>query len=833
MNHINLILNHSEFDESFSENERWQKKAEKSLIDHLLMFGNDAKKFSNIKKDEVQHVHNAILISGDRGTGKTVFLKNTKSIWENYKEDKPNLHFTPIIDPTLLQNNDNFTTVIIAHIYNEINNKLNGCQCDNNIEEDQKQKFYDKLRYLAEAIEQHNEKSSYSGIDKIIHYSSGIKIDSLFSDFAHSAINILKCDAIVLLIDDVDMALNQAYTVLEEIRRRLSSPYIIPIISGDLDLYQRLVKINISLNLHTKDEKNNNDKAQALTYAYLTKVLPNQYRINLQSINELLHYIKIKKYNDDSGISFEYYKELLIKHFFGKINPNEKSTNFPWPISAREINQLVRILPPCQLIKEKYIDNLAKLSTLAESKQHGATYILAQTMLQLEHKDLALLRNLFAFNVKKQAELKLSWARYDFIDDQKNLATIFDNSSHNNNNFLNLSFSHFILRSMPPVEMFTDKLSITENNAKQEKDYLLAYYTYNTYYGNQGFQQRKIYFSRAFEILSISLLSPSINTHSYTTCIYLLLNTHPFYSILALNPTKTINEENSEEDSEEDNENISEKDDPIINEIIIIANIINHHVDWQNKYNAIINKFKENTNIIALLSAVFNKTFSQLHLLRVNYHKKKLEDDNLTDAIFRFKYILLNNFGYFLNFDGDSVSANLALSTPVMTLRDELKFKNSSPTYKKNMAWVDDIIKQNENNHLSEEENKENIKLIAAKFIDAIAHHPIFKIENNNKSAKITDSSGTIKKEEAAKKTSRKKTLKQLTTINNLRNDQKYPSLIRLIEDLEKNIVDIDSVSRIYKLCKNEMNKKNININELSKSYQIIYSLLEKNSHHE
>ncbi|WP_439843647.1 hypothetical protein [Aeromonas dhakensis] len=78
MTDIILDLDKSEFDEfNLGKNDLWQQDAAHQLIKHLTTLGCAAKKIkenpSNTENDTTRHVHDAILISGGRGTGKSIF----------------------------------------------------------------------------------------------------------------------------------------------------------------------------------------------------------------------------------------------------------------------------------------------------------------------------------------------------------------------------------------------------------------------------------------------------------------------------------------------------------------------------------------------------------------------------------------------------------------------------------------------------------------------------------------------------------------------------------------------------------------------------------------
>ncbi|MFA0181108.1 hypothetical protein AB4463_11905 [Vibrio cyclitrophicus] len=857
MKSIKLDLNKAEYDEQFSSQDLWQRQAATALVKHLECFGKQASMMlsyeskSGSSRYGSQNIHNAILISGGRGTGKSVFLKNAEALWGDYvKTEKgktlPKLYFTPLIDPTLLQDHDSFTNVLVAHIYNQVIDALSSCVLQKEAEnqEKNKQDFYKALRNLAEAIEQPGERSDHTGLDKIIQYSSGIKIDALFYEFVAAAKNILKCDAIVLPIDDVDMALDKAYSVLEEIRRRLSCPDIIPLVSGDLELYQHLVKLNLIQSLSGSfGEKNlyGDQKSGKLAEAYLAKVLPNHYRIALKPIEDLVSYLTIidpELSTSNNEKSYTKYQVDSKKYFFGPINGEEKSTDYPLPTSAREVGQLIRLLPPSTMHKDGVncktsLEDWESMLIWSEGMQHGAGYALARSAIQLVHKSKAFrLNQLMAFNVQEQANERLPWAQYDFIAEQKVSAESFDKKT--NNFLLSCTVNDKILRSMPPLEMHTDNMSVTETNAKNVKNPIaLAIYTHWAYYSTQGYQQRKIFFSRAFDLLATSLFmaaasnTSEVDEHGKAELIDKdkrnkfreILNTVPFYSIHALNPTKTVEEDLSKEGSIAENlESDHEEGDSAL-----VDQFSGHLLQWTKDNQLDVQAYiKDSTRLVALLSAVFNKAFSQLNLLRNLYHKGEHPEEQLLDGILRFRYIVANAFGFFIKSKG-VVPANLALTTSHITLREKATFANSSSTYKRNVSWVD--LPEKVDDSLGEDEGSEqtgptlsSTEVIEARFVKAVMNHPVFTqlgVDINScvseQSALITNSSGSPRKQsltDSQAKEKRKKAGEKFASITALAGKGKqYLSPDALSKEIGDGEMPLESMEELWNKLKEELEK--------------------------
>ncbi|WP_205619638.1 hypothetical protein, partial [Aeromonas bestiarum] len=355
-------------------------------------------------------------------------------------------------------------------------------------------------------------------------------------------------------------------------------------------------------------------------------------------------------------------------------------------------------------------------------RQHGACYTLALSA--LEFKSPCRASHLTSFNLHKQADLDIPWAIYNFTEDQIHTIDSYRNSPvvlKANKLLIEHSLRSNVLRSMPPIELHLDRMSITKDNIEKEKNpFLLAIYTYNAYYGTQGNKQLKIYFSKAFEILSTSILNANYfpeKVRDSKNIFEEILNQAPFYSVYNLSPTKQVDEEKQSEEDESSVYSITESECEYF-----IKELDKWNEDFHDKISTL---FTNSAQLISLISAVFNKSFTQISYLRKEFDPSK--GDELIDLVLRFKYIILNAFGFFLKENGIRIPSNIAIEAEKITLRDESKFKNT-PTYKGNVEWINE---------------EDNVKY--KEFIISIENHPIFvKLDDRRPSAKITTQSNSL-----------------------------------------------------------------------------------------
>ncbi|PTP38198.1 hypothetical protein CWO07_06770 [Vibrio splendidus] len=652
------------------------------------------------------------------------------------------LYFTDTIDPTILNGHDNFSNVIIAQLYNAVENKL----ASPSIDTSKKNDFYISLKKLAESLGKKTDFSDHTGIDKILKYRSGIQVESFFHAYVENCIELLGCKAIVIRIDDVDMALGRAFEVLDEVRRLLSCPYIIPIVSGDHELYSHMVRVHFEGSATNKssisDEsvKSGHKLGKSLSESYLTKVFPNHLRLPLLAIERLLPHLLIKEKKETSdSISFATYERKLTNVFFYLCNGEERSTEYPKPKSAREVTQLIKALPPSKLVESKDQNLWDIFKSWAEQKHHGSTYTNAQSINQLadyaSNDTVFRFDQLLAFNPILQAKENVSWADKDFLLEQKYAINDIIPPSlrrkgvsfEDNTNIIQSVFNTEmkVMRSMPPLELYSSNMTLTVSTVEeQHNDLLLAVYTHRDYYGKQGNRKYSIFFSRAFEILATSILSISNNVKVNNWGVQLkeIMERVPFYSVHAMNPTKYLEQEGEEHSLLQSTDSQDE-----INNNYDYSSLTSKIMEWEKTNRPKLSGLKS-YSLLPIIHSVFNKVFTQLHILRTEVStSKNYPEEHLTDIARRFEYIVINAFASFLK-DDHAIQANVAIGAQVSTLRDHKIFMSVDRTLSRNIKGIiDDSTKE------GDEDSTSKSKVLISILLEIIWDHPIFSDLNYSK----------------------------------------------------------------------------------------------------
>ncbi|MGN0884210.1 MAG: hypothetical protein ACI4P6_03280 [Candidatus Spyradosoma sp.] len=236
--------------------------------------------------------HDAIFVNGGRGVGKTVFLTQADTfLSDDEKKDTLGLYFLPVLEPSLLDDTvsspERFISVAVAQVNEVLEEKHPYAGSEEDVKSGLLDEYGKAYRDVAEAISgvQSFTKGDGNGADDLFSMQSVISLERALHRFFGVACRMLKVKALILRFDDVDMACGIGFCVLEAIRKYLATPYVVPMVSGDLSLYQRLCENHFREKLKDKGNGDAGDKkAESLAESYLQKVLPADRRVELHAL---------------------------------------------------------------------------------------------------------------------------------------------------------------------------------------------------------------------------------------------------------------------------------------------------------------------------------------------------------------------------------------------------------------------------------------------------------------------------------------------------------------------------------------------------------------------
>lgn len=314
------------------------------LLERALKKIRSIKSLQNLDELDDHRAHEAILLQGARGTGKSAILVNLGLYLKEKTEIANQLLILKPIDPTLLEDDDDmFLNLFIVALVRDKQVKakldLGGRDAED---------FYDQLCKLGSALESSETKQEQHGMDRVRALIGSSDIGDKVHKLFQSALKLTGKELIVMAIDDVDTSLQHAYNKMEIVRKYLVSPFVVPIISGDLALYDDVIWRKFHGRLLTNSNVKSDEailRAQQLSNDYQRKVLPLPRRIAVRMLDEYLDDENVilvdNDKNDEKLVSIPVFKLWLEAVLNERVNGVEHSY-LRLPIhSMREFAQLV------------------------------------------------------------------------------------------------------------------------------------------------------------------------------------------------------------------------------------------------------------------------------------------------------------------------------------------------------------------------------------------------------------------------------------------------------------------------------------------------------------
>lgn len=309
---VELKLSQSEFSDAMVCNDQnlIHKVQMGQILDIVDTQYQKARKYepSNTPEDR-KIVHNTISIFANRGAGKTTFLLSAlKRIREQYKDA---VCLRPI-DPSIIDCKQHPFINIIAAIHQIVEEAIKReepwkkSSVDKDCLEEYKS-IYKKLLKGLPFIDGIGNENIYQNWDDELFISmqgmeraeaSNNLIDS-FHEYIRKALKLLQAVCFVISFDDIDTNFQKGYELLEVIRKYLTTEQIICILTGDLELYGKLVRkaswkcfdstfLNKECTYAKRSEDEFSTMINHLENQYLLKILKPEYRIQLHTINEVI-----------------------------------------------------------------------------------------------------------------------------------------------------------------------------------------------------------------------------------------------------------------------------------------------------------------------------------------------------------------------------------------------------------------------------------------------------------------------------------------------------------------------------------------------------------------
>ena len=333
-----LVLSNSHNAKSFANNENEFLQVDAfskvcRLVENLLSL----EKNGLLSDDDAFYEargHYSILINGKRGSGKTTFALTATKLLEagqtkvvkNDRQDSINkaesfdikkgeILNLGILDPTLIDSKEHVLLAVIAKIKEKVDShykhKVETAYDSNSIFTKYSHpldEWRNALSNLAKGLQQLDGVGNNSMQDSIwedsltimeeglVAISSGLALNRRLHIFIEQSLKLLEAKAFILVLDDIDTFFEKGWPVLEALRKYLTSPQLLTLVCGDLQLYQSQVQrqqwqqlgdLATKFETDTKSRANHEAMIYALTEQYLLKVLPANRRVELAVVVDI------------------------------------------------------------------------------------------------------------------------------------------------------------------------------------------------------------------------------------------------------------------------------------------------------------------------------------------------------------------------------------------------------------------------------------------------------------------------------------------------------------------------------------------------------------------
>ena len=340
-------------------------------------------------------VHNTIGVMGERGSGKTTFLIN---LLEQIKNES-RIEVLRIIDPTLMEDREHILIGVISSIKRCVEAKYRNQ--NEGSEEDYKQ-WWNSLKQLAhglhllkpggwaEADSEDWGDAQWALEQGLKNARTGADLEWDFRQYVGQSLRLIGTErgAFLLAFDDIDTSFERGWPVLEVIRKYLTSPQLIILLSGDLSLYSKLVRRHQFKNLGPELLENDRptrdrhpetalpgweqdpwkETVDRLEDQYLMKILQPQNRVSLLTLGfyqrELPGYDLFVKAPERKRL--QEFLDEKIKVFFALSSTAEGLEQFRTAVVDQPLRTAIQILRAANTQDRKaFLDTLTDIAASA------------------------------------------------------------------------------------------------------------------------------------------------------------------------------------------------------------------------------------------------------------------------------------------------------------------------------------------------------------------------------------------------------------------------------------------------------------------------------------
>ena len=325
--------------------------------------------FSRIWESKNSDISNIISICGDRGEGKTSFLRTIRniladeSIYKRAQEEglqicknfkSPNIHALDVIDPAFFDAKHNLIELLLGKMYGKLKDQIK-------IDEDSLVSFdktkllqqFDKVKKCLSIIRKQSGESVYDRLEELDQLAAGMQLKDELDKLFEAYCKFYGAQRLLICIDDLDLNMSEGYRMAEEIRKYLCN-HERCIILVALKVEQMSEVIASYLRENTNKDIIDKNSVYEMANHYITKFLPLGHRVWMPSGNEITEreVIIIDRGGNEHQLGIV--KEAVVRLIFQKtryIFVNNRAMSPIVPTNMRNLRHLLGTLfdmPPAK-----------------------------------------------------------------------------------------------------------------------------------------------------------------------------------------------------------------------------------------------------------------------------------------------------------------------------------------------------------------------------------------------------------------------------------------------------------------------------------------------------
>lgn len=339
---------------------------------------------------------NIIAFCADRGEGKTSCMQSFAELiscedrWRSaitaLSQDKEYANIQPEglqllkrIDPAYFDEKHNIIELITGMMYESLcNNK----KCDKSIEA--KTSLIGKFRDVQKTLEyiekaSNTESPVYDPLEKVQSLSKGLKLHDLIENLMEEYLHFVGKSHLVICIDDIDLNIQYAYRMTEQIRKYLSNKKCLILFATNIEQLTMVIRHSMEKDLYGEIIKGEDIESQEMAVKYITKLLPTAQRINLVHITDVYDNPCVLLDLEGKVIQkWDKVKEAITQLIYAKTRylfyNNESETSPIVPRNLRSFRHLMKLLTDMP----KFVNAQRRLEISPSTEEQAREYYIGK-----------------------------------------------------------------------------------------------------------------------------------------------------------------------------------------------------------------------------------------------------------------------------------------------------------------------------------------------------------------------------------------------------------------------------------------------------------------------